>query len=475
MSQHADPLHPTPVEAIDAALTPYVADLKRDTAQDLKSLLAKHLGTNLEIEIPIGTVQKSDTVRVFVHNSEASLELILSASTRADGWFIGRTQITVKRTWKNKKVGDHPSEKRLLRDIAKACNASATPQEDRALAKAVRAMRIALEMEDRHYREMEYAHNGSTGRIRVGFGCNQDCHFCWQGRSWPKPPDELIFQWLDELAASGIKQLAIEGGEPLIWRHLPEFITRASHGHGLPVHMNTNAISLGQPGVAERYKAAGLVSILVSFHAADAEVSDRMTRAPGTHKRTVEGIHAALEAGLVVILNCVVERQNVHDVPNHARFVRDEFILKHPENPVMMVNYSQPGPYYEKELFSDAIVPYDEVRPLLLEAAQALHETGVLLEITGTCGFPPCVLDGIPEALPWRQGNTMDPFSACDRQHPDTCGDCAARNHCIGPRREYLSVFGERGLIPFKELPSSDWYERLKQSPAAKYWPSQDG
>jgi len=473
MTESTDRFRPTAVNELAAALTPYAEKMREDVAARLESLLRTHLGEHIQAEVPHEKKRKSENVHLFVHSNGASLELFLSTKGASDGWSLGRTQIKVGRQWKGQAIKNTPATKQLLRTLAAACDQSLDDHANRELAKAVRDTRFALEMDDRHYRHIEYAHNGATGRVRVGFGCNQDCHFCWQGRAWPSPPDDLIFQWLDELAASGVKRLTIEGGEPLIWPKLPEFIERAHHTHGLAVHMNTNAIQFRKPGLAERYKAAGLASCFVSIHAADAELSDHMTRAPGTHRRTVEGIHAALDAGIVVILNCLVEKQNLHDVPNHARFVRDEFVLKHPDNPILMVNYSQPAVYYEEALFDDAIVAYDAARPILLDAARTLHEAGVMLEITGTCGFPPCVLNEIPEVLPWRPLDTMDPHCAAAREHPETCGPCAVRNHCIGPRREYLSLYGDRGLIPFDTLPTSDWYERLAQSPAGEMWPSE--
>jgi MoaA/NifB/PqqE/SkfB family radical SAM enzyme len=473
MTYNTDHYRPTAVRELPVVLTPFVEGLRTEAAGRLEALLRTHLADDIRPEVPCDTQRKSADVTVYVHSGGTSLALFLSAKTSEDTWTLGRTRIKVGRVWQGTPIRSTPANNQILRALAAVCEKPLADAADRELARAVRDMRLALEMEDRHYRHIEYAHNGASGRIRVGFGCNQDCHFCWQGRSWPAPPDDLVFTWLEELAASGAKRLMVEGGEPLIWRRLPELIERASRTHGMDVHVNTNAIQLRKPGVAEEYKAAGLKTLMVSLHGADAELSDIMTRAPGTHRHTVEGIHAALDAGLLVFLNCLIEKQNLHDVPNYARFVRDEFVLKHPDNPVLMVNFSQAAPYYEEALFSGAIVAYDEVRPILLEAARTLHEVGVLLEITGTCGFPPCVLNALPEVLPWRPLDTMDPHSAEAREHPASCDKCAVRQHCIGPRREYLSVHGDRGLVPFDYLPTSDWYERMEQSPARELWLSE--
>jgi sulfatase maturation enzyme AslB (radical SAM superfamily) len=301
--------------------------------------------------------------------------------------------------------------------------------------------------------------------------CSQDCHFCWEGRDWPAAPEELVFQWLDELAASGVKRLTLCGGEPTLFRRLPELIDRAAGLHGMVVHMNTNAIKLRNPEYAARLRDAGLRTLMISIHSHLPEVSDLMTRAPGTWGRTVEGIHAALDAGLHVILNGLIETTNVHLAPDHAAWLVREFVDKHPSNPVLMVNYNQPGKYYDNAAFLERIAPLDVARPFVERAAVILHEAGVFLDITGTCGFPACVAIQVPHVVPWRSQTGMDDHNMSGRtQAPEVCRRCAAFAQCAGTRREYVQRHGDRGLMAFDELPTSDWYDRLAAHPASGNW-----
>lgn len=340
-----------------------------------------------------------------------------------------------------------------------------------AIAKLERRFALVHELQDRDYRHFEHAHSGLTGHLRVGFRCNQDCHFCWEGRKWPDPPDDVVLGWLDELAKLGAQRLTICGGEPTVFRVLPELVERAAHVHGMHVHMNTNAIRLKQPGFARGLADKGLRSVLVSLHSAEPEISDRMTRAPGTHARTIEGLHAALDAGIHVIVNCCVERTNVEGLEAHARLVARELVQAHPDNPVRMVNYSQPGPYYDLEMHVERMVSLDEARPHVSRAARVLAEVGVLVELAGSCGFPSCIASEIPDLVPWRPYESFDAHNRTAREHAaSACKRCAARDSCIGPRREYLTRFGERGLVPFAALPTSDWYERLAATPLGAAW-----
>jgi MoaA/NifB/PqqE/SkfB family radical SAM enzyme len=235
--------------------------------------------------------------------------------------------------------------------------------------------------------------------------------------------------------------------------------------------MNSNAIKLRVPSFVASLKEAGLKSVLISLHAADEALSDAITRAPGTHRRTVEGIHAALDAGLIVILNCCVDTANVSHLPDHAHFVREQFVTRHPDNPVRMVNYSQPGTYYDFDEYKRRLVDLEVARPMLNQAARTLEAAGVLLEIAGTCGFPSCVVRDIADLVPWRPKQTMDADHLRSRaDDPALCRACAAREQCIGPRREYMEIHGTRGLQPFEHIPSSDWYLRLSQLPIGDAW-----
>ena len=407
-----------------------------------------------------------------------SLELKLhrqakGAPAAAGEWRAGRLRITVARP-PDPGVLKTPAIRAVLTTLAaRVASEGAGPLGD-ALDASHHRWATLETLDDRMFRHIEVAHSGVTGLLRTGFTCNQDCAFCPEGRDWPNPSDDEIFAWFDEMVAAGIERLTICGGEPTIWRRLPEQLDKAGRVHGLPVHMNTNAIQLAKPGVAERLKASGLESILVSLHAADEALSDAITRAPGTWKRTVVGIDRALDAGLFVILNCCVDTRNVAHLPDHARFIRDRYATR-ADNAVRMVNYSAPGVGYNVDHYLETLVDYETALPYLTEAVTTLGEVGVLMEVAGTCGFPSCVVRQVTPYVPWRPRSTMDAHHRSARtEDPAPCRTCAVADQCIRPRREYLQVHGERGLVPYDEVPTSDWYRRLAALPLAERWGNLD-
>jgi len=283
------------------------------------------------------------------------------------------------------------------------------------------------------------------GTLRLGFRCNQDCWFCWQGRDWPDAPGDPRAR-IDALAEQGVTTLSITGGEPTAYKALPSLIAHA-RAAGMQVSIQTNAIALSRPRLLARLLDAGLQVAFVSFHSADPEVSDAMTRAPGTWQQTVAGVRAALSAGLAVRLNCVVERANVGGLAEHARFVVQRF-LPGSQGSLWGVSYSHPSRYFDDGTYGEHVAPLDEVAAPLREAAAVLRAAGLPVELQGSCGFPLCVIDDVVGLEPGLGAMAYPAVQTASRTAAAACSDCSAASRCIGPRSEYLAVHGERGLSP---------------------------
>ncbi len=354
----------------------------------------------------------------------------------------------------NPRFGFEGPEGRVLVERMKAAlsrSSAALTDQVGAVVRALRQMEGFRDKRDEEFRKISSAPAGTYGTLRLGYRCNQDCHFCWQDREAPSPPDEEYFAWLDQMAAAGVKHLNITGGEPTTYAVLVPLIERATQLHGMAVGIQSNAISLAQPKYLAKLVKAGLTAVMTSYHSADSDVSDEMTRAPGTHVKTREGIANALAAGMVVTMTCVVERRNLPALEDQARDIVTRFVLPFPENPPQRVTYAHPTSYFEEGLWDESQHSFDEVRPNLLAAARVIHAAGVPVQITGTCGFPRCMLHGAPELQAQQplQREIFDPQQLGHLRYGKACETCTEKPLCFGLRPEYLARFGERGLLPF--------------------------
>lgn len=290
--------------------------------------------------------------------------------------------------------------------------------------------------------------------LRLTFRCNQDCSFCWQDRQWEAPPLPQLQRWVDEAHAAGVRWVLFSGGEPTLSPHLAPLLAYA-RGLGLPAGIQTNAIQMAKPHIRAALREAGLGFAIVSYHASDPRLSDALTQAPGTHARTEAGILAMLDDGLPVNLNMLIERRNLGHLVTTAGHIAGHFAPRVQSGRQLAVSLLHPNAYLDRGQWLQTMAPLDEVEPLLAEAIRLLLQGGVAVTATGACGYPLCALRQVPEVIPVQGKAMVAAANLTARTEASACQACALRGLCVGPRRTYLEQFGERGLVPFGEVPAS--------------------
>jgi GTP 3',8-cyclase len=155
-------------------------------------------------------------------------------------------------------------------------------------------------------------------RISVMDRCNFRCPYCMPKESYGEgyrflgAAERLSFAEITRLAGLfvrlGTRKLRLTGGEPLLRAGLAELVGDLA---ALPqvedVALTTNGVLLGRH--AEELKAQGLGRVTVSLDSLDPEVFRTMSGGYGAPAEILEGIDAALGAGLAPLkINCVVQR-----------------------------------------------------------------------------------------------------------------------------------------------------------------------
>lgn len=197
-------------------------------------------------------------------------------------------------------------------------------------------------------------------RVSVTDRCNFRCRYCMPaevfGEGYGFLPKEGILT-LEEIArlarvfcGLGVEKLRLTGGEPLLRRGMPDLVAMLK---GIPgerdIAMTTNGTILAR--YAKRLKAAGLDRVTVSLDALDSEVFGRMNGTGATAERVIEGIDAALEYGLGVKVNSVIQKGvNEDQVFPLAGFARERGV------PLRFIEFMDTGNTNGWEL--DQVVPY---------------------------------------------------------------------------------------------------------------------
>ncbi|MGK2850409.1 MAG: GTP 3',8-cyclase MoaA [Candidatus Limnocylindrales bacterium] len=175
-------------------------------------------------------------------------------------------------------------------------------------------------------------------RISVTDRCNFRCTYCMPkevfGRDYAFLPREQVLSFEEIHRAArvfvelGVHKLRITGGEPLVRRDLPSLIAmlaalRTPDGRELDLTLTTNGAALR--ALAGPLRDAGLRRVTVSLDSLDDAVFGAMNGIDFPVARVLDGIDAALAAGLTPLkVNMVVRRGvNEESVVPMARWARD--------------------------------------------------------------------------------------------------------------------------------------------------------
>jgi len=170
-------------------------------------------------------------------------------------------------------------------------------------------------------------------RVSVTDRCNFRCPYCMPaevfgpGYAFLKDPQLMTLSELTRVlkafAALGVQKIRLTGGEPLVRTDVPELVRIIKQELRTPeAALTTNGWFLEKYAID--LKAAGLDRLNVSLDSLDDDVFGRMNGRGFKVARVLEGIQAAIAAGLPVKLNMVVQRgTNDLEIPPMAAWARE--------------------------------------------------------------------------------------------------------------------------------------------------------
>ena len=146
-------------------------------------------------------------------------------------------------------------------------------------------------------------------RISVTQRCNFRCRYCMPNTPFDWVPKENIlsfeemFLFVKVAIDRGVKKIRITGGEPLVRKDLDKFIKMISdYAPNIDLALTTNGYFL--KNYARALKDAGLKRINMSLDSLRPEIAKFIAQR-GVLYSVLEGLDAALDAGLKVKLNTV--------------------------------------------------------------------------------------------------------------------------------------------------------------------------
>jgi MoaA/NifB/PqqE/SkfB family radical SAM enzyme len=142
--------------------------------------------------------------------------------------------------------------------------------------------------------------------------CHLRCRHCYDatGQERADLSTAEALMTVDRLAQAGITFIAFSGGEPLLRKDLFQLMTYA-RDQQIGVGLRTNA-TLIDADVARQLAALPLGVAGVSLDGATEPTHDAV-RGEGAFRRSMQGIHELLDAGIRVTVEVVLGRHNAHE------------------------------------------------------------------------------------------------------------------------------------------------------------------
>jgi MoaA/NifB/PqqE/SkfB family radical SAM enzyme len=278
--------------------------------------------------------------------------------------------------------------------------------------------------------------------VRVNFSCNQACRFCFVSTHLPGAQDLKIRAAIAEAGRANAR-ITFSGGEPCLNPKLVEYIELARSQTESAIELQTNATRLGDKKLSQRIVEAGVNEVFISLHASHAELSDRITDAPGTFEQTVAGIDAIASVAPKTTLHFVICQDNVADLRPWVSWVGARW-------PGVSINFSFVGFISDVVPRDEEMLPrYSDVLPTLEAAlvdAQELHLN--VGRFHSMCGIPLCLAPDVTKSY-MTLSDVDESLAGNEFVKPTPCDACGLRSKCFGIRRGYAAIYGTDELSPF--------------------------
>jgi len=148
--------------------------------------------------------------------------------------------------------------------------------------------------------------------LDVTYRCNERCVHCYLDHDdHGEMTTAEIKDILTQLSEAGVFLLTISGGEVMMRRDLFEIIEFA-RGLLFNVKLKTNGVMI-RDAEAKRIRELGVEQVQISVYSHRAEVHDRITKLPGSLRRTIEAIRFLRSQGLKVTIANVLMSENFSD------------------------------------------------------------------------------------------------------------------------------------------------------------------
>jgi radical SAM protein with 4Fe4S-binding SPASM domain len=160
--------------------------------------------------------------------------------------------------------------------------------------------------------------------LALTYRCNNHCPHCYNARErdFPELDTDTWLNLIDKLWEIGIPHICFTGGEAPLVEDLALMIQRAE-ANGQITGLLTNGRRLSNRQYLDQLIAAGLDHVQITLESHIEQIHDQMVAAQGAWKQTIAGIRNVVEAGIYVMTNTTLLRENADTIVETIDFIAD--------------------------------------------------------------------------------------------------------------------------------------------------------
>jgi MoaA/NifB/PqqE/SkfB family radical SAM enzyme len=226
----------------------------------------------------------------------------------------------------------------------------------------------------------------NIGYIQITRECNQKCIIC------SNPPTDQFLEFdqakkeIDGLKKGGCHEIIFTGGEPTLYKRLPELIQYASRA-GMFARIITNGQKIAGISYLKKLKKAGLKHLHLSIYSCEDKIQGKISGNKESLKNIISALDNLKESeGISVDINIAISKLNAGHLSQIARWI----VKKYPFVKHFVFNNLDP--------FMNRVSENPEVVPKLADLEVELHEALEMLEKNGKTfrveRVPLCYLPG---------------------------------------------------------------------------------
>jgi MoaA/NifB/PqqE/SkfB family radical SAM enzyme len=284
-----------------------------------------------------------------------------------------------------------------------------------------------------------------SDRVFTNLTCNQNCTYCTDRRATEQRPFILgaaVRARIDAALHGGAAELVLTGGEPTLRADLPALVAHARAGGATAVVLETNATTLDAAKVTA-LRDAGLASARVNL-SGWGEALDEVTRDPGGHARTLDGLRALLDAGLPVEISVVVIRSTLAMLVDLPERLAEALGPQISGVKTIVVRTPVESPVVEE------LVSYEEAAEAISALEASARRVGVAVKLGPDSGPPPCAFPH-PNRVAHLFSMTPGTALRSDHRQLEVCSSCQMKDRCSGLSIAYLARRAPPPMRPITE------------------------